>query len=202
MKCPKCSYNSFECNDLCPKCANDLTRHKQTFGITTLVLSPASRQELLAQIAPEKASTPAMEAAVEAVPETDFVVVEQEEDIPVFATTAPDTDDQATLELTEQASATDQSNDNPFAFLDSTAQKPEKTISFDDPFADLLETTTHIDETPPPLPMQENPLQEAELDPFIFNEEPVANEETTQGISPSAEDELASLFGELDLEAK
>ena len=56
MKCPKCGYNSFEYLDNCKKCNVDLSSHKMSLGIRSIIL-PAAR-----------VSQPAAEPAVAASP--------------------------------------------------------------------------------------------------------------------------------------
>jgi hypothetical protein len=51
MKCPKCGYNSFEYNDNCPKCLNDLTGYKATYGLQALVLPLMARTEMARSMA-------------------------------------------------------------------------------------------------------------------------------------------------------
>ena len=46
MKCPKCGYNSFEFNDNCPKCLNDLTGYKATHGLKAMALPLTARTEM------------------------------------------------------------------------------------------------------------------------------------------------------------
>jgi len=46
MKCPKCGYNSFECNDACPRCLNDLTGYKAAYGLKPMALPQAVRTEM------------------------------------------------------------------------------------------------------------------------------------------------------------
>jgi len=51
MKCPKCGYNSFEYNDNCPKCLNDLTGYKATYGIKAMALPLAARMDMARSMA-------------------------------------------------------------------------------------------------------------------------------------------------------
>lgn len=51
MKCPKCGYNSFEYNDNCPKCLNDLTGYKATYGLKAMALPLAARTEMARSLA-------------------------------------------------------------------------------------------------------------------------------------------------------
>ena len=46
MKCPKCGYNSFEFNDNCPKCLNDLTGYKAAHGLKAMALPLTARTEM------------------------------------------------------------------------------------------------------------------------------------------------------------
>ena len=51
MKCPKCGYNSFEYNDTCPKCLNNLTGYKATYGLKAMALPLTARTELARSMA-------------------------------------------------------------------------------------------------------------------------------------------------------
>ncbi|GFE62446.1 hypothetical protein [Geobacter sp. AOG2] len=51
MKCPKCGYNSFEYNDNCPKCLNDLTGYKATYGLKAMALPLAARMDMAQSMA-------------------------------------------------------------------------------------------------------------------------------------------------------
>jgi hypothetical protein len=53
MKCPKCGYNSFEFNDNCPKCLNDLTGYKATHGLKAMALPLSARLEMARSMATE-----------------------------------------------------------------------------------------------------------------------------------------------------
>ena len=53
MKCPKCGYNSFEFNDNCPKCLNDLTGYKAAHGLTAMALPQTARTEMARSMATE-----------------------------------------------------------------------------------------------------------------------------------------------------
>ena len=53
MKCPKCGYNSFEFNDNCPKCLNDLTGYKATHGLKAMALPLTARTEMARSMATE-----------------------------------------------------------------------------------------------------------------------------------------------------
>ena len=67
MKCPKCSYNSFELYDSCRKCGTDLTAFKQSHGIRAIVHPP---QFLVNEPLPAGAFAPEVAAAVAVEPET------------------------------------------------------------------------------------------------------------------------------------
>ncbi len=64
MKCPKCGYNSFEYNDNCPKCLNDLTGYKATYGLAAMALPQAVRTDMARSMAgdPPVDSLPAQDA--------------------------------------------------------------------------------------------------------------------------------------------
>jgi len=51
MKCPKCGYNSFEYNDNCPKCLNDLTGYKATYGLRAMALPLTARTDMARSMA-------------------------------------------------------------------------------------------------------------------------------------------------------
>jgi hypothetical protein len=66
MKCPKCGYNSFEHQDSCKRCANDLTAYKANFGLKAVVFPHEVRASMaetyktetaLADQTPESAET-------------------------------------------------------------------------------------------------------------------------------------------------
>jgi len=44
MRCPKCGYNSFEYNDACFKCTNDLQAFKETHGLKPIVIPKQARK--------------------------------------------------------------------------------------------------------------------------------------------------------------
>lgn len=46
MKCPKCSYNSFEYLDSCKKCGTNLSAHKESFRIRPLLLHHEERRAM------------------------------------------------------------------------------------------------------------------------------------------------------------
>ncbi|MDY0300128.1 MAG: zinc ribbon domain-containing protein [Trichlorobacter sp.] len=236
MKCPKCGYNSFDDNDFCPKCANDLVKHKQAFGIASVVLSPARRADLLAEVAPPQVEPASAQTVIEAVeiteaaPEKDIFATEPETPEPAFEieTTSfssnPETEKPAEqkpqdfiIETMEHFHNPEQKpepepepstdDENPFAFLETTTQEAqvETTLPKTDngnPFADLLETTRAEDTTTLPLPEENDFLQELNLDTLSFAEEQPETPAPETKNMPSAEDELASLFGELDLKEK
>jgi uncharacterized RDD family membrane protein YckC len=64
MKCPKCSYTSFDYLESCKKCGKDLTEFKQRFGITS-VLFPGQLQaeEAVAETEYDEATADAAVAA-------------------------------------------------------------------------------------------------------------------------------------------
>ena len=50
MKCPKCSYNSFEFHDVCKKCSLELSGHKATYGLRPIVIPQGAREALASQL--------------------------------------------------------------------------------------------------------------------------------------------------------
>lgn len=67
MKCPKCSYNSFELYDSCKKCGSDLAGFKQSFAIRPIVHPP---QFLAAETIPLAAFAAADTMVDEEMPQT------------------------------------------------------------------------------------------------------------------------------------
>jgi hypothetical protein len=47
MKCPKCKYISFDYNERCPNCNNDLTRERKVFDLIAFKHNPPSLLESL-----------------------------------------------------------------------------------------------------------------------------------------------------------
>ena len=51
MKCPKCGYTSFESNNSCAKCGNELSDFREAYGLAPLVLPARLRASMAAEMA-------------------------------------------------------------------------------------------------------------------------------------------------------
>ncbi len=93
MKCPKCSFNSFEFLDNCKKCGADLVSYKKNLGINPVIYTPGP---LLMETHEIPATGALLEeaplAAASAVPSSDEVEDTFAWDIPAFSETPPETD--------------------------------------------------------------------------------------------------------------
>jgi predicted nucleic acid-binding Zn-ribbon protein len=188
MKCPKCGFNSFEYYDSCKKCSNDLIAFKQIHSITPLVLPLEARDILIekyriAEIDTEQVNEP----------------VETHDDI--FSFDLPD----------DTFSASDKNND-PFNFdepaADGTLSSSVK--SDDDVFANLLESTSQVEEpslgathvsTPPAALVADSSGTpgEFDLESFSWDDSPagtVVTDATVASDATAAPDDFDSLFGE------
>lgn len=180
MKCPKCGYNSFEHYDNCKKCSNDLTGYKLTYSISSIVLPLEVKANMAAELNSAKPN--------------DISSADIADDNPdMFAFNEPD------------ASAT-RVNDDPFNFdePDAAATKSGEIETDFDPFADLLETTSHTQESPfggktssensTAVKTADSAQGEFELENFSWDESPSAKESED---TPGADDEFDSFFGDL-----
>lgn len=180
MKCPKCGYNSFEYNDICIKCSNDLASYKEKLGLQAIVLPLHARQSLAETL---KTSS---ESAVE---ET----ISSDSSNDVFSFDLPDSK-QNPISL----------NKDPFDFNDEDfGAKPEASFSsslFDSPikplaenqdFDSLLESTPQHQTSPAAEGQPKN--GEFDLSDFSWDEPPAT---TTSGEPAKVTDDFSSLFGD------
>lgn len=197
MKCPKCGYNSFESNDMCIKCSHDLTAHKRTFGLKTIVLQKEARTAMAAALVTETAAA--------AVPEQP---VEQPADL--FSFDLPD--EEPAMTAREEAPRADL-----FSFSDTPAATPPDipaAFSFDDDrtltarmhtpsdaFESLLESTpltsaAQAGAPAPPAPanQQSNAQGEYDLSNFSWDDTP----ETSESGVKKPVDDFDSLFGDIE----
>lgn len=190
MKCPKCGFNSFEYYDSCKKCSSDLIVFKQIHSITSLVLPLEAREKLI-----EKYKMDALDT--EQVSET----VETHDDIFSF-------------DLPDDTFSASSKNDDPFNFDEPAAEGTLSNIakSDDDVFADLLESTSQVEEpsfgatqvsTPPgPIANSEDSSAtpgEFDLESFSWDDAPggtVVTDATVANDATAAPDDFDSLFGE------
>jgi hypothetical protein len=191
MKCPKCGFNSFEYYDSCKKCSNDLIAFKQIHSVTSLVLPLEAKEKLIAeyQIA-DHDTVQGIDA------------VETHDDIFSFDLPGDTYSDSASKR-----------NDDPFNFdepaPDATLVPAQK--SEDDVFADLLESTSQVEEssfgassTPIPAPAAKpadssSGTGEYDLESFSWDDSPagtVVTDATVANDATAAPDDFDSLFGD------
>jgi predicted nucleic acid-binding Zn-ribbon protein len=172
MKCPKCGYNSFEYNDTCPKCLNDLTGYKATHGLKAMALPPTARTEM--------ARSMAAEAQVDDHPAED-------EDM---------TSDIFSFDFDESEQGTGQGAGgpvhDPFRLDDEPADSPAQARDEEDAFTGLLETTPQKSATAPAnKPAAVN--NEFDLKNFSWDDTPDPAGDGKPG--KPREDDFGSLFG-------
>lgn len=150
MKCPKCGFNSFEFYDKCKKCSVDLLGFKQTYSISSLVLPLEAKERLAAEFRSAEG-------------ETDQVNDTPETHNDIFSFNLPE--DSSSLQP-------NQGND-PFNFDEPSPNVNELsgTISEDDAFADLLESTPRS---------EASPFEESKMDDTI-GYAPVKSTDSTPG---------------------
>lgn len=184
MKCPKCGFNSFESYDVCKKCSSDLVSFKQIYSITPLVLPLEVKEKLAAEL-----------KLADGVTEQASDVSETHDDM--FSFDLPD----------EAASSTSESNKDPFDFIENTSDSKQSinVKSEDDIFANLLESSPTIDESPfaetaltaasTPAKATQPPAESGEfgLENFSWDDSPAA---TVADDSKESEDDFDSLFGD------
>ncbi len=178
MKCPKCGYTSFESYDSCRRCSADLVEFKQTHGLAALVLPPALRASMAAELGGNQ----------------------HHED-----TSADTGGDMFAFDLpTEQhPEAPAAASSDPFSFDDTPAATP--AFSFDspaataqdDPFAALLETSPK--QAPQPSSAPTEPTGGIELNSFSWDDTPTPGQPGSAPAEPAkpADDDFNSLFGDL-----
>ncbi|MBC8466679.1 MAG: hypothetical protein H8D55_02455 [Deltaproteobacteria bacterium] len=173
MKCPKCSFISFDYNDACPRCNKDLTNERDLMGL------PSYKPKPLSMLAPLNAYTtdipggmarntevPLAEESMDAVPEELLISLDElsdDEPLPIQIETDPTqaepeqkVDDEIFLDLSLSNSEETESQINDI--LDPEAvQKIEADIEFDD-----------VSEPTPDLFVKEEALGEAKEKESIF----------------------------------
>jgi predicted nucleic acid-binding Zn-ribbon protein len=172
MKCPKCGYNSFEYNDNCPKCLNDLTGYKAAHGLKAIALPPAARTEMARSMAAEV----------------------QVDDHP--AEDADMTSDIFSFDFDENEHGAGQGAGgpvhDPFSLDDEPADSSAQAKAKDDAFTGLLETTTQKSATAPTgKPAVAN--NEFDLKDFSWDDTPDPAGDGKPG--KPREDDFGSLFG-------
>jgi hypothetical protein len=186
MKCPKCGFNSFEYYDSCKKCSSDLTGYKQTYSITSIVLPP----EVIKMLAAE---------SIEAESETDHISDSPETHDDIFSFDLPD----------DTLVATTVENDDPFNFNEPEPPSSMPTASNsddDDVFANLLESTSQMDESPfaaaqPATAPAAAKIADLTSDPGEFDLSSFSWDDTP-AVTPTPEapevtDDFDSLFGDM-----
>lgn len=183
MKCPKCGFNSFEYYETCKKCSNELTGYKQTYSIRSLVLPLEAKERLVA--------------------ESRIAGVDQEQSGDMMETH----DDMFNFDVPETVTATSARNDDPFNFDDSPAETIPSggSMSEEDMFADLLETSSQSAESPfsaaqsaPASPSKVSASTSApgefDLENFSWDDTAVA----TASDAAAQPDDFDSLFGDVN----
>jgi len=199
MKCPKCGYNSFECNDICTKCSHDLTAHKKTFGLKPIVYQKETRIIMAAALAAETASAAVPEPPVEQpadlfsfdLPEDETAASTQSESVKedYFSftekteTPAPEILDAFTFD-DDQAMDTNKSPDL-FESIPGAPQQGSSTLS-----ADPEDTSVTPEQTATP--------GEYDLTNFSWDDTP---EDTVSGVKKPVDD-FDSLFGDIEITLK
>ncbi len=197
MKCPKCGYNSFETNLLCKKCSQDLSAHKETFGLKPIIFPQEIRSEMAAELASNVDNHAASAPAAEPVND-------------MFSFDIPEPEAQT-------ASATQTIKDDFFSFADTPVGAPsqgfgdfslgnepaEKPKSMDDAFSNLLESTpfsgaANAPAQPAAKPAATSSPAEYELDNFSWDDTPQPATPTAAAQpAKKPEDDFNSLFGEI-----
>ena len=180
MKCPKCSFISFDYNDACPRCNKDLTNERDLMGL------PSYKPKPLSMLAPLNAYTtdipggmtrntevPLAEESMDAVPEELLISLDDlsdDEPLPIQIETDPTqaepeqkVGDEIFLDLSLPNSEETESQINDI--LDPAAvQKIEADIEFDDvskPTPDLF-----VKEEAPGEAKEKESIFELELEPL------------------------------------
>jgi hypothetical protein len=184
MKCPKCGYNSFEYYDSCKKCSNDLIAFKQIYSVTSLVLPFEAKEKMAAEFRLAESETAQSSNTVES-----------HDDIFSF-----DLPGESTSQLTN--------SDDPFNFDEPAtgADTVGVSKSDDDVFADLLESTSQVEESAFAAPQVSTHSSSAEktvgssestgefdLESFSWDDTPAATAETK---GTETTDDFDSLFGD------
>ncbi|KAA0892140.1 hypothetical protein [Oryzomonas rubra] len=190
MKCPKCGYNSFEYNDNCPKCLNDLTDYKATYGLKAMVLPLAARTDMARSMASEAL------ADNHSAEDTDMTA-----DIFSFdlGDDGPEASSQGGGAVHDPFSFDDEPGDSlgtGFGDLSfGEEQKSAQAKAEEDAFSSLLETTPHKSTAAPagkPAAVAAN--DEFDLENFSWDDTPGSASDDKGGSKPR-EDDFGSLFG-------
>jgi hypothetical protein len=183
MKCPKCGYNSFEFNDNCIKCSNDLTGYKETFGLKAIVLPLHARQSM-AEILKSESEKAAAET-VSAESSSDVFSFDLPESKPGLPGLNKDPFDFNDDDFTKKAGAS--LNDD---FFGTPASKPAESQDL----SSLLESTPQLKTSAAAAPATtEAPKGEFDLSDFSWDEPPAA---TPSGEPAKPTDDFSSLFGD------
>lgn len=205
MKCPKCGYNSFEFQDSCKKCAHDLSDYKATYGLKAIVLPQEARIAMAESCRAETAvadETP--ETAVTGGDMFSFDLPEEETAAPAATTT----EDDNPFNFDEEPAAPQSQEFDVFSFGEEP--KSAQAKAEEDAFATLLESSSHDeDAATPPAPEGAGASSigssEFDLESFSWDETPetpAAPAETGQDAGTKLDDDLNSLFGDMDDAAK
>jgi hypothetical protein len=191
MKCPKCGYNSFEFNDVCKRCAQDLTSYKVSYGLKPIVLPQETRTALAAaQVKPEPDQVALPQQTAEVPP--DMFSFELPAETPAPTATTIDKDD--FFKFDEPPAATKSTGYGTFSFDDEQSTQQAKAV--EDAFADLLETAetgSTVSFAEQKSPVDSGTPAEYELTSFSWDE---PGDTTTAG-EKKPDDDFESLFGDI-----
>lgn len=174
MKCPKCGFNSFEYYDSCKKCFSDLTGYKQIYSITSIVLPQETKEKMAAELwSADGAADHSSDNA------------ETHDDI--FSFNLPEV----------SPSLPDHHNDDPFDFDKPShdVQQSDSLKSDDDVFANLLESTSQVEEPTAKAGKSAESSSapgEFDLENFSWDDTPTA----ATANDAEVPDDFDSLFGE------
>lgn len=195
MKCPKCGYNSFEFNDSCKKCAQDLTSYKVSYGLKPIVLPQETRIALAAALI----AAPEQEAAPQQTVEThsDMFSFDLPEENQAAGSGTIDKDD--FFKFSDPPAAAPSTGYGTFTFDDEPVTNQTKAV--DDAFADLLESSQPAGNDPS-AEQKTAPgagtSAEYELSSFSWDEP----DETSTAGEKKPDDDFESLFGGSDSNTK
>ena len=197
MKCPKCSFISFDYNDACPKCNKDLAGERDLMGL------PSYKPKPLSVLAPLNAyntdisgdmtrntEAPLTEETMDVVPDELLISLDdlsddeplpiQMEPDPTQAAPEQKADDEIFLDLSLPDSEETESQENDI-WDPEAVQEIEAAIEFDDTTEttpdlfvkeeDALEMTPElfVKEEPPGEAKEKEPVFELELEPLEFD---------------------------------
>ena len=183
MKCPKCSFISFDYNDACPKCSKDLTHERDLMGL------PSYKPKPLAMLAPlnaytsdisgdmtKNAQVPLAEETMDDVPEELLISLDDlsdDEPLPVQIESDPTQaepeqkiDEEIILDLSLPNSEEAKSKKNNSWDLEVLEEKMP-----DIEFTDTSEKTPDplVQEETPGETKEQEPLFELEIEPLEFD---------------------------------